>query len=670
MRWIDRLEISTALPMNNRLQNRRSRNLVETTARICQTAAGAAGVDQFCEESLRVIVHDLAIQDAAILHGHRGIWRRIAKCGMETGPDQTLLADAADTEQICHDAGWMVIPLAVPAHAGWSAQTGWMLAVGRVPESTAELLADLDSLAETIAACLSVVLRVHRAELRLNQLNTILNVSAKWNSTHDPDELLHEIAETSNALFSAEYATIFLWDRKRKVFVGTPAHANRSQDSIVEAKSSVLAEPLVIPHASGIVAQVVRTGEPIRADGATVSRLLDDDPDQSYAVDTRSLLCVPIHSSRGKMLGAFELRNKTGDAFSDEDQMGLIELASHAAIAIENSRTHRELVEAKSQLEGQGGQALELIGESKPISELRTRILRVAQTELPVLVLGENGTGKEVASRMIHDNSSRRDKVFVAVNCAALTESLLESELFGHEKGAFTDAHEARPGKFEAASDGTLFLDEIGELTPRAQAKLLRVLEEKNVMRVGGTKLIPTNSRLIAATNRNLAEMVHDKSFREDLVLSIERCHTGGPSLAGSSRRYLDVGISFSSADAQRADRSVPRLTDAAKQKLLTHSWPGNVRELRNLMERAAFLCSSDEVDVPDLGALLHARAGRRCKFRLTLADATKEFQVQHIQRQIEAARRNMTDAAKRLGLHRSNLYRKMRQLDMPTGEE
>ena len=189
---------------------------------------------------------------------------------------------------------------------------------------------------------------------------------------------------------------------------------------------------------------------------------------------------------------------------------------------------------------------MQLIGRSPAIEALRSTIRRVATTELAILILGENGTGKEVVSQSIHYLSPRREQPFIAVNCAAITETLLESELFGHEKGAFTDAHEARQGKFELAAGGTLFLDEIGDLSLSGQGKLLRVLEEKVVVRVGGSKPIHTDARVIAATNQNLAEMVRQRRFRQDLYFRLNVVTLELPPLGRARRRRAAVGRIFS----------------------------------------------------------------------------------------------------------------------------
>ncbi len=302
------------------------------------------------------------------------------------------------------------------------------------------------------------------------------------------------------------------------------------------------------------------------------------------------------------------------------------------------------------------------------MQKLRETIAKVADTDLALLILGENGSGKEVVSQMVHYLSRRRNEPFVAVNCAALTETLLESELFGHEKGAFTDARETRAGKFEAASGGTLFLDEIGDMSLGGQAKLLRVLEEKVVVRVGGSQSIPTDARVIAATNQNLEQLVQEKKFRQDLFFRLHVVPIRLPSLREREDDVLLLAEHFLHDFCAKARRSVPQFTEAAKQALRRHSWPGNVRELRNVMERLAYLQQGDSVDVSDLNLL--AAGGKPDQpllgdDTLTLNDATQDFQAQYIQRHIDRCGGNMTEAAESLGLHRSNLYRKMRQLGM-----
>ena len=364
--------------------------------------------------------------------------------------------------------------------------------------------------------------------------------------------------------------------------------------------------------------------------------------------------------------------NKLGGNFTAEDEAALVELAAHAAVALQNTQQREHLLKSRHQMADHAAAGVELIGACPALETLQAKVRRVANTDLAVLVLGENGTGKEVVSQMIHYLSERRNELLVAVNCAALTETLLESELFGHEKGAFTDAHETRAGKFELAAGGTIFLDEIGDMSLSGQAKLLRVLEEKVVVRVGGTQTIATDARVIAATNQDLAELVRNKQFREDLYFRLNVVTLELPPLRERGDDIVTLAEHFLNQFAVKARRSPPTLLASAKKRLRAHTWPGNVRELRNMMERLAYLAPSDRVDEDDLDFIISPSGDQphALSLELPLTDATRQFQAEYIKRQISRARGNMTEAAKYLGLHRSNLYRKMRQLDMETDEE
>ena len=250
----------------------------------------------------------------------------------------------------------------------------------------------------------------------------------------------------------------------------------------------------------------------------------------------------------------------------------------------------------------------------------------------------------------------------------------MESELFGHEKGAFTDAHETRTGKFELASGGTLFLDEIGDMSLAGQAKLLRVLEEKVVVRVGGSSLIPVNVRVIAATNQNLVDLVRQKKFREDLYFRLTVVTMNLPPLRQRGNDVLELADFFLTMFCNKIGRNKPALSASAKRRLLTHDWPGNVRELRNIVERVAYLTADETLDESSIDFVRSPRfddggSGESIDLSKPLADATADFQVRYIEQQIKACNRNVTQAAERMGLQRSNLYRKMKQLGMKPPE-
>jgi DNA-binding NtrC family response regulator len=452
-----------------------------------------------------------------------------------------------------------------------------------------------------------------------------------------------------------------LWDRRRKKLLGRPA-------------LGVQGDQLEVDDNSGVVGEVLASGEArIWNGGSDDESRVNRKVDRSLAFQTRSLVAVPMSGPRDGVIGVFEAINHRGDGFDEEAAQLLADLAKHAAVAIQVQRTRRQLTEARDRLVNDAASTAHLIGNDPKIDAVRRASSRVAKTDLTVLVLGRNGTGKEVLARYIHFESQRRSGPFIAVNCAALVETLLESELFGHERGAFTDAHTTRAGKFELATGGTLFLDEVGDMSPGGQAKLLRVLEEKIVVRVGGSQPIPVDVRVIAATNQPLDELIRQKRFREDLFFRLNVVSLSLPPLAERGDDVLVLAEHFLQQFCYQIGRQIPQLLPSAKQTLKSHSWPGNIRELRNTIERVTYLCMEDQIGADDL--MLMPIAGSRHEPSTsnslttrhgTLAEVTQDFQVEYIQRAIDVCEGNMTDAAARLGLHRSNLYRKMKQLGMP----
>jgi len=333
----------------------------------------------------------------------------------------------------------------------------------------------------------------------------------------------------------------------------------------------------------------------------------------------------------GNKVGVFEVMNKKQGSFTPADVQTLTALSAQTTAAVLNVREREALLRTNAEMEDQARKGARIIGESTPIKVLRDTLARVAKTDLPVLILGESGTGKDVVARAVHYSGPRHPHPFIPVNCAAIAETLLESELFGHEKGAFTGADAMRTGKFEAASGGTLFLDEIGDLSAGGQAKLLRVLEEKAVYRVGGHVPIPVDTRIVAATNRNLAESVRAGKFREDLFYRLTVVTLELPALRDRREDILVLAEYFLHTFCRDAGRKPLKLVAEAKRKLEQHTWPGNVRELRNLLERVAYLCPGDKIEVSDLAIIARPAAeGRDDYTGLPLKDATEKFQREH----------------------------------------
>lgn len=592
----------------------------------------------------------LGLGAVAVVGVEAGQYRVLAEAGSSGNVPVALAAEALDRDAPAAAAAWWAVPIV----GGDGVREVLLAQAAGGATKAARLREPPERVAPRLAQALTALRARVRQTRREQRLEAILAVAGQWYQTHDMEVLLERMAQAACQLLSSDRASIFLWDKANRALVGRPA-------------LGVEGNELRIPDDAGIVGQVVRGGQPRRVDAGHDQDQVFRQVDRLLGYVTRTLLCVPLRGRKGEIFGAFEVINKLSGDFTADDETALVELAAHAAIALENTQERGRLLESQRQIAESAAQGVQLIGVSPAIEALRSTIRRVAPTELAVLILGENGTGKEVVSQSIHYLSPRRHQPFIAVNCAALSETLLESELFGHEKGAFTDAHEARPGKFELASGGTLFLDEIGDLSLGGQAKLLRVLEEKVVVRVGGSKTIPTDTRVLAATNQDLGAMVREKRFRQDLYFRLNVVSVQLPPLRERPEDVLQLARHFLADFSRRARRRTPELSPAACARLEAHRWPGNVRELRNLMERLAYLCPGDVVEANDVAFILAPKEESPLAMPddLPLAEATDAFQSNYIRRAIRRAAGNMSEAADRLGLHRSNLYRKLRQLGL-----
>ncbi len=306
----------------------------------------------------------------------------------------------------------------------------------------------------------------------------------------------------------------------------------------------------------------------------------------------------------------------------------------------------------------------EMLGMSPPIQELFDELSRIADSEASVLITGESGTGKELVAKAIHRKSRRSEQPFVAINCAALPDTLLESELFGHAKGAFTDAHAARKGLFLQAESGTLFLDEIGDFPLRTQAKLLRALEEQKVRPVGGDREQPFDVRILSATNRDLESAVEEGRFREDLYFRINVIQVNVPPLSARGSDVLLLAQHFVHIFTGRSGKKVTSLSDAVAEKLMAYAWPGNIRELRNVIERAVALTRFEKLAVDDLPEKIRNYQKSQVIFGGT--DPTELLPLEDVERRyilhvLETVGGNKTNAARVLGLDRKTLYRKLR---------
>ena len=306
-----------------------------------------------------------------------------------------------------------------------------------------------------------------------------------------------------------------------------------------------------------------------------------------------------------------------------------------------------------------------MIGRSGRMLNIYQFIAKVAPTDSTVLIYGESGTGKELAARAIHQNSRRVDKPFVAINCAALVETLLESELFGHEKGAFTGATTQKKGMLEMADGGTVFLDELGELAPLMQAKLLRVLQEQRFERVGSTRTIQVDIRLIAATNKNLLLAVEDGSFRKDLYYRLNVVSFEMPPLRDRRDDVMALTNYFIAKFKHKTSRPVTGISAAAQAHLLDYHWPGNVRELENVIERAVVLGNADIILLEDLPQIIVESEPKANTPLTTISNGVKESKKHLIVQAINQAGGNYTEAAKLLGVHPNHLHRLVRTMNL-----
>jgi Nif-specific regulatory protein len=374
-------------------------------------------------------------------------------------------------------------------------------------------------------------------------------------------------------------------------------------------------------------------------------------------------IAVPLFV-RDEIAGALYLAR--AEPFQESDH-GLITLISQiASIAIENAFHLEQLRSEVGQLKEELGIEDELRGGSRLMSELRSRIARVAQTDATVLITGESGTGKELVARAIHRTSGRAAKPFVAINCAALTETLLESELFGHEKGAFTGALIQKRGKLEAAGGGTILLDEIGEMPIQLQAKLLRVLQHREVERVGGTRVIQLDFRLVAATNRNLEETIQQGGFRQDLYYRLNVITLRTPALRERPEDIMPLANHFATRCAAKCGRKIAGISPQAAALLRAFDWPGNIRELENAIERAVVLGSANMILPEDLPEALREPQGEDGSGGL-LQDAVNAAKRAAVQRAYDQASYDHTEAARLLGVHPNYLYRLVKNMGLET---
>ncbi len=489
------------------------------------------------------------------------------------------------------------------------------------------------------------------------------------------DELAPLVVNKCREVLETDGASIALLDPTQQelyfpyVASGDPAVADR----LLTAR---------FPATHGISGAVVQSGRAVRVDDVSKDARFYGGVDRHTGSTTRSLLCAPLTTHQG-VIGALQVVNTLDRRpFTDDDLAFLEALAGSVAVAIENARLFTAFKDAAERLETEVGvlrrdlarhhRAATLIGTAPAMRSIFRLIERAAAAPIPVLIEGETGTGKELVARAIHAESPRAAGPFVPVNCAALPESLIESTLFGHRRGAFTGASQDHRGLFEAANGGTIFLDEIGEMPLALQAKLLRVLQDHEVVPVGDTRSRTVDVRVISATNRDLAGLIEGNAFRSDLFYRIAAFPIRVPSLRERREDIPLLAQRFLRNAGEEHGKRVSGITEAALAVLTAHHWPGNVRELQNEIERAVVLVSNDEWITPGhLSSRLGPGAppttgpevgpGALAEGDRPLRDARADFERSFVAAALARHGGNVSRTATAIGLSRAMLQRKMR---------
>ena len=483
------------------------------------------------------------------------------------------------------------------------------------------------------------------------------------------DRALSTLLKISTAIGSIRDAESLQWQLLGMIFDVIPAE--RGAILLCDDSAAEVSSPVAWDRVSG-------PDQPVHVSRSLVRRVITDgiaildnegrniEPhSDGQAAAVRSLLCVPLVVA-DRVSGIMYLDSANPNAaFTKDDLQLLAAIAGLAAIAIENARQFERLGSENQRLRAEISLQHDMVGHSPRMRQVYQFIEKVAPSDSTVLIRGESGTGKELAARAIHKNSPRKDQPFMALNCAALTETLLESELFGHEKGSFTSAICQKKGLLEVAEGGSVFLDEVGELSLTLQAKLLRVLQEREFVRVGGTRSIKLNVRFLAATNKDLQKAVAGGSFRADLFHRLNVISFTLPPLRDHGDDIPLLAEYFAARYAKRCNRDVKGVSAEARACLARYDWPGNIRELENAMERAVVIGSSSFILPEDLPETLLESSPASTVASAGYHDAVRNLKKQLILSAFEQGGGSITEAAKALGLNSNYLHRLIRNLDM-----
>ena len=537
----------------------------------------------------------------------------------------------------------------------------------------------LGLVADQMALAIDDALNFEASRTAQEQLKLLLDLTTSVVSTLDLRELLRSVSGNLRRVMSCDFVGVGLPDAENKTHLRM--YAMDFPDS-----RGFMREDILIPIEGTPAGKAFTTGEPSAGLIRDLYRMAPNSPPLAEGLTTR---CVLPLASRGRIHGVLLLGRRDEKIFSQDELKFLMQVASQVAIAVENALAYNKIAELKEKLtqeklylEDEIRTELnfeEIVGKSAVLRRILQQVATVAPTDSTVLIYGETGTGKELVARAIHNLSSRQSNSFVKLNCAAIPTGLLESELFGHEKGAFTGAIAQRLGRFELANRGTVFLDEVGELPLELQPKLLRVLQEREFERLGSTRTLTTDARLIAATNRDLASMVAEQKFRSDLFYRLNVFPVRVPSLRERPEDIPLLVRHFTEQCARRMNKKIETISSETLKQMRQYHWPGNIRELQNVIERAVILARGPVLNVP-LGEI-QSRPSLASVNGNGNGDAQSEFSAGKDIRDVleETERKHILNvlsqtnwvvagpngAAIRLGMKRSTLQLRMRKLGL-----
>jgi formate hydrogenlyase transcriptional activator len=492
-----------------------------------------------------------------------------------------------------------------------------------------------------------------------DRLKVLLEITNVLVSELDIRELFPSITACLRRVMPSEYSSLALLDQGAGVL--------KNHALVFEGNPAIIPQGATAALDESPAGRAVETRRPVVLDATELAQFSSPLAHRLVDAGLQSICCIPL-ITRSRVLGTLNVGSMKENAFAASDVDFLTQVAAQAAIAIENATAFQEIAQLKDKLaeeklyledeirtEQNFG---EIIGDDPAFRRVLDQLATVAPTDASVMILGETGTGKELIARAIHDLSGRRERTFVKLNCAAIPTGLLESELFGHERGAFTGAIAQKVGRFELANKGTLFLDEVGDIPLELQPKLLRALQEQEFERLGGVKTIKVDVRLVAATNRDLAQMIADREFRSDLYYRLSVFPLSLPPLRERTGDIPTLVRYFTQKYARRMNKRVESIQTETMEALAAYAWPGNVRELENLIERAVILTRGTTLEIP----LAELRAATDTATPVTLQDAERD----HIRRVLEQANGVVggpNGAAARLGMKRTTLQSKMKKL-------